>query len=153
MAEQSHGSSAKLEITDKRMSGALRYVPIFLYVLILYLLGKAVIHDPRAALISVGAYHLSWVEVLYLAASIMAIIEQLKVSHPGIDNTFEALLMVGMGVVQLLMFVLGAAGVKGFSVFNNTEFFMLMFISLAAAVVAILINARTLRRTIGVGDE
>jgi hypothetical protein len=30
---------------------------------------------------------------------------------------------------------------------------VLTFISLAAAVVAVLINARTLRRTIGVGDN
>lgn len=153
MAEEAHGSSAKLELHQGLGGGVFRYVPVFLYVLVLYLLGKAAIHDPRAALIHVGAYQLSWVEVLYLVASILALIEQMKVSHPGIDNTLEALLMVGFGVLQLLLFVLGAAAVKGFSVFNNTEFFMLMVISLAAAVVAILINARTLRRTIGVGDN
>jgi hypothetical protein len=37
--------------------------------------------------------------------------------------------------------------------FNNTEFLMLTLISLTQSVVAILINARTLRRTIGVGDN
>jgi hypothetical protein len=37
--------------------------------------------------------------------------------------------------------------------FNNTEFLMLTLISMTQAIVAILINARTLRRTIGVGDN
>jgi hypothetical protein len=153
MAEHEHTSSANLEFHQSKMGGVLRYIPVFLYILVLYLLGKAMIHDPRAALIHVGAYQLSWVEVLYLVASILALVEQMKVSHPGIDNTMEALLMVAMGVVQLLLFVLGAAAVKGFGVFTTTEFFMLMVISMAAAVVAVLINARTLRRTIGVGDN
>jgi len=134
------------------MSGTFRYVPVFLYIFILYLIGKLVIADPRAALITIGVYKLSWVEVLYLSASIVALFEQMKVSHPGIDNTLEALLMVGMAVVQLIIFVLAAAHVEGLKIFNNTEFLMLMVISLVAAVVAVLINARTLRRTIGVGD-
>ncbi len=153
MAEEAHGSSANLQFHQDKIGGVLRYVPVFLYILILYMLGKAGIHDPRAPFIHLGAYQLSWVEVLYLVASVLALIEQMKVSHPGIDNTMEALLMVAMGVVQLLLFVLGAAGVKGFLWFNNTEFFMLMVISMIAAVVAVLINARTLRRTIGVGDN
>lgn len=153
MAENAHSSSANLEFHQTKMSGTFRYVPVFLYILILYVVGKTVIADPRAPLFTLGAYQLSWVEVLYLFASIVALFEQMKVSHPGIDNTLEALLMLGMGVLQLMLFVLGAAHVKGMSVFNNTEFLMLMVISLAAAVVAVLINARTLRRTIGVGDN
>lgn len=153
MAEHEHEASANLEFRQNKISGWFRYVPVFLYILILYLVGKAAIHDPRAALFSIGAYQLSWVEVLYLGASIVALIEQMKVSHPGIDNTLEALLMLGFGVLQLILFVLGAAGVKGCSAFNNTEFLMLMVISLAAAVVAVLINARTLRRTMALGDN
>ena len=69
------------------MGGVLRYVPVFLYIFILYLIGKSVIADPRAPLIALGAYQLSWVEVLYLVAAIVAVFEQMKVSHPGIDNT------------------------------------------------------------------
>ncbi len=148
-----HESSANIEFKQGKITGAFRYVPVFLYILILYLVGKTIIHDPRAALFTLGAYQLSWVEVLYLVASIAALFEQMKVSHPGIDNTMEALLMLGMGVLQLILFVLGAAHVGGFAVFQNTEFLMLMIISLAAAVGAVLINARTLRRTIGVGDS
>jgi len=53
----------------------------------------------------------------------------------------------------VLLFALGAAGVSPLRIFNNTEFLMLTLISMTQAVVAILINARTLRRTIGVGDS
>jgi hypothetical protein len=154
MVTESHDerSSARLDFHGSRPGGIFRYIPLFLFVLILYLIGKSMIADPRAEL-ALGTYHLSWVEVLLIVASVVALVEQMKVSHPGIDNTMEALGMIGMGVVQLILFVLGAAEVRGFAIFNNTEFLVLTFISLAAAVVAVLINARTLRRTIGVGDN
>ena len=145
-------ASARLDFRPGRIGGVFRYIPLFLFVLILYLFGKEVFADPRSQ-VTVGAYHLSWVEVLLVVSSVVALIEQMKVSHPGIDNTLEALGMVGMGVIQLILFVLGTAKVVGFTMFNNTEFLVLTFISLAAAVVAVLINARTLRRTIGVGDN
>jgi len=156
MPENTHeqSSSASLQFHGSRMSGIFRYIPLFLFVLILYLVGYPIFSDPRHELVGhLGPYGLSWVEVLLVFAAVLSLVEQMKVSHPGIDNTLEALGMVGMGVLQLILFVLGAAAVKGFSIFNTTEFLMLTFISLAAAVVAILINARTLRRTIGVGDN
>jgi hypothetical protein len=95
-------------------------------------------------------YHISWVEVLLVAAAMMAIAEQLKVSHPGIDNTIEAILMAAIAAVQVLLFALGAAGVKYLGIFNNTEFVMLTLISMTQAVIGVLINARTLRRSIDV---
>jgi hypothetical protein len=55
-----------------------------------------------------------------------------------------------MAGVQILLFALGAAGVGHLAIFNNTEFLMLTLISITQAIVATLINARTLRRTIGV---
>jgi hypothetical protein len=102
-------------------------------------------------LIQWGEYHLSWVEVLMVGAAMMAMAEQLRVSTPGVDNTIEALLMGAIAGVQVLLFALAASGVKPLSIFNNTEFLTLTVISLTQAVVAVLINARTLRRTIGVG--
>jgi len=149
MADNSH---EHLDIHPGHPTGAFRFVPLFIFVVILYLLGKTVIHDPNFA-IGWGTYKLSWAEVLLVISSAIALIEQMKVSHPGIDNTMEALGMIAMGVLQLILFVLGAANVGVFKIFANTEFLMLTLISLAAAVVAILINARTLRRTIGVGDN
>jgi hypothetical protein len=124
-----------------------------LYILLLYIAGKFIFSDPRATLVQWGEYNLSWVEVLMVGAAIMAMAEQLKVSHPGIDNTIEAILMAAVAGVQVLLFALGAAGVRPLAIFNNTEFFMLTLISMTQAVVAILINARTLRRSIGVGDN
>jgi hypothetical protein len=130
-----------------------RYVPGFLYILVLFIVGKLIFPDPRATLVQWGEYHLSWVEILMVGAAMMAMAEQLRVSHPGIDNTIEAILMAAVAGVQVLLFALGAAGVKDLRIFNNTEFIMLTLISMMQAIVAILINARTLRRTIGVGDN
>jgi len=88
-----------------------------------------------------------------VGAAMMAMAEQLRVSHPGVDNTIEAILMGAVAGGQVLLFALGAAGVKTLAMFNNTEFLMLTLISMTQAIVAILINARTLRRTIGVGGN
>jgi hypothetical protein len=136
-----------------RQNGALKYVPGFVYILALYVLGKFMFPDPRATLIQWSEYQLTWVEILMIGAAMMAIFEQLRVSHPGIDNTIEAILMVAVAAIQVLLFALGAADVRPLGIFNNTEFLMLTVISVAQSVVAILINARTLRRTIGVGDN
>lgn len=134
-------------------SGALRFLPGFVYILVLFVVGKFIFPDPRATLVQWGEYHLSWVEVLMVGAAMMAMAEQLRVSHPGIDNTVEAILMAAIAGIQVLLFALGAAGVRQLAIFNNTEFLMLTLISMTQAIVAILINARTLRRTIGVGDS
>lgn len=131
----------------------IKFVPGFFYILVLYVAGKWVFSDPRAILLHVGDYQLTWVEVLLVGAAMVAMAEQLRVSHPGIDNTIEAILMAAVAATQVLLFALGAAGVRPLALFNNTEFLLLTVISMTQAVVAILINARTLRRTIGVGDH
>ena len=145
-------AAAAARVYDLRRTAAFRYVPGFLYMLALYVLGKFMFPDPRATLIQWSDYQLTWVEVLMVGAAMMAILEQLRVSHPGIDNTIEAILMVAIAAIQVLLFALGAAGVWPLGIFSNTEFLMLTVISVTQSVVAILINARTLRRTIGVGD-
>jgi hypothetical protein len=130
-----------------------KYTPGFLYILALFVAGRFIFADPRATLVQWGVFHLSWVEILMVGAAMMAMAEQLRVSHPGVDNTIEAILMGAIAGVQVLLFALGAAGVRPLAIFNNTEFLMLTLISLTQAIVAVLINARTLRRTIGVGGN
>jgi len=146
-------ATAAHSVQVTRNNSAFKYVPGFVYILILYVAGKYIFPDPRATLVQWGEYHLSWVEVLMVGAAMMAMAEQLRVSHPGIDNTIEAIFMAAIAGFQVLFFALGAAGVKNLGIFNNTEFLMLTLISMTQAIVAILINARTLRRTIGVGDS
>jgi len=131
----------------------LRFIPGFVYILALFVAGRLIFADPRATLIQWGDYHLSWVEVLMVGAAMMAMVEQLRVSTPGVDNTVEALLMGAIAGLQVLLFALAASGVGALALFNNSEFLMLTLISLTQAVVAVLINARTLRRTIGVGSS
>lgn len=137
--------------TPARTTGWFRNIPGFLYILGLFIIGRLVFADPRATLIQWGDYHLSWVEILMVGAAMVAMAEQLRVSTPGVDNTVEALLMGAVAGLQVLLFALAAAGVTALSMFNNTEFLMLTAISLTQAIVAVLINARTLRRTIGFG--
>jgi hypothetical protein len=147
------GSATAAHLYGKPRSGLLKYTPGFLYILALFVVGKFIFADPRATLVQWGEYHLSWVEVLMVGAAMMAMAEQLRVSHPGVDNTIEAILMGAVAGAQVLLFALGAVGVKPLAIFNNTEFLMLTVISMTQAIVAILINARTLRRTIGVGGN
>jgi hypothetical protein len=150
-ARASSATAAHLQGTPR--ANPLKYIPGFFYVLVFFIVGKLIFAEPRATLVHWGEYHLSWVEVLLVAAAMMAMAEQLRVSHPGTDNTIEAILMGAIAGIQVLLFALGATGVRPLAIFNNTEFLMLTVISMTQAVVAILINARTLRRTIGVGDN
>ena len=123
-------------------------VPGFLYILILYIIGKYLIADPRATLINFLGYQLSWVEVLITAAAIMAMAEQIKVAKPGVNNTAEVLLMGLIAIIQIVLFALGAAKVPALAMFNNTEFLLLTLINVAQTAVAYQINSATLMRTI-----
>ena len=131
-----------------RKRGAFSLVPGFVYILIIYIVGKYVFADPRAPLFNVLGYQLSWVEVLMTAAAIMAMAEQIKVAKPGLNNTTEVLLMGLIAIIQIVLFALGAAQVPALALFNNTEFLLLTLINIAQTAVAYQINAATLMRTI-----
>jgi hypothetical protein len=149
-----HGEKGHIDVHPGRSSGGLlRYIPYFSIVLILYMFMKASGVDAHATWGSNPSWAISWGEVLLILAAVLALAEQMKVSHPGIDNTMEALSQVFMGVLQLVLFVLGVAGVVGFGWFNDSGFMMQTFISLSASVVAVMINARTLRRTMALGGD
>jgi hypothetical protein len=83
-----------------------------------------------------------------VAAAIVAMAEQMKVSDPGVNNIYEVLLMGAIAVLQIVLFALAAAGVQSLAMFNNTEFLLLTVINVAQTVVAFQINAATLMRTI-----
>ncbi len=74
--------------------------------------------------------------------------ELLRVSQPGIDNTWEALRMAGVAAVYFGLFLLSAAGVRELQIFNSTEFLTLLLISIVQVILAFMINARTLKRTV-----
>ena len=132
----------------RRNSRFFRFLPGFVFILILFIAGQLIFADPRATLFDINGYRLAWVEVLMVAAAIVAMAEQLKVAQPGVNNINEALLIGLVAVVQIVLFTLGAAGVTGFSMFANTEFVLLTLINVAQTVVAFQINAATLMRTI-----
>ncbi len=128
-------------------------VPWFTYLFVLYIVVQLAVTDMRGIFFSVGTYQLSWVEVMYLMATMVAMAELLKVSKPGINNTTEALFMLAVGLVYLVAFLLGTVGTRGFGVFNNTEFLMLLVISWTQVVMGFTINGRTLKRAIGYASD
>ena len=132
----------------RRGTRVLRYIPGFTYLLVLFVIGHFAFADPRAALFDVAGYRLAWVEVLMVAAAIVAMAEQIKVSDPGVNNIYEVLLMGAMAVLQIVLFALAAAGVEPLVMFNKTEFLLLTIINVAQTAVAFQINAATLMRTI-----
>ena len=142
------GSNSDRAHRRRPRGGVLGYVPGFVYILLLYIIGQFVFPDPRVSLFDIWGYQLSWVEVLLLAAAIVAMTEQVKVAKPGINNTTEVLLMGATAIIQILLFALGAAKVPILSIFDNTEFFLLTLINLAQTAVAYQINSATLMRTI-----
>ena len=123
-------------------------IPLLVIALVLYVCIELWVTNVRDPIFSAGDYTLTWVELSYLVAFFLAMFELLRVSLPGIDNTFEALLMLGVSGIILVLFVLGIAGLPACRIFNRMEFLMLLLISGAQVILAFLINARTLKRTI-----
>ena len=153
MTHGEHGEAAVISESDvarrrRRGTRVLRYIPGFIYILVLFVIGQLVFADPRATLFDIAGYKLAWVEVLMVTAAIVAMAEQMKVSDPGVNNLTEVLLMGAIAVTQIVLFALAAAGVQRLAMFNNTEFLLLTIINLAQTVVAFKINAATLMRTI-----
>ena len=132
----------------------MRYIPGFAYVLAAYLAGSYLFPDARAALAGWRGYSLSWSEALLAFAALVALMDVLRVSKAGIDNTVEAIIMAAMAGVLVLLLALAATGsIPTLGLFNNSLFVLLTLIGLIEAVVAILINARSLRRSIDIGDN
>jgi hypothetical protein len=132
----------------RRIRKAVHYIPWFAYLLVLYVLVKLSGVDIRMVLFDLYGYALTWVEILQLAAALVAMIEIAKVSHPGENNLVEALLMGAVWVLYLVCFVLGAAQVKGFSIFSSMEFLMMLLVSGIQVVMGFVINTRTYGRNI-----
>jgi hypothetical protein len=136
-----------------RRRTSLRYIPGFAYVLAAYIVGTLLGVDNRAPLAEWDGYSLAWSEALLVLAALVALLDQLRVSKAGIDNTAEAIMMAAMAGAMAVLFALSAAGIPALRMFNTGLFLLLTLIALLHAVVAILINARSLRRAIDIGDN
>jgi hypothetical protein len=146
-----HVDAAVVSDADRghyRKSRFLGLVPGFVYILGLFIFGQIFFADPRATLFDFGGYRIAWVEVLLVAAAVMAMAEQIKVATPGVNNTTEVLLMGAIAIIQVVLFALAAAKVQSLAIFDNTEFLLLTIINMAQTAVAYQINSATLMRTI-----
>ena len=146
-----HVDAAVVSDSDRahyRKSRFLGLIPCFVYILALFIFGQIFFADPRATLFDFGGYRIAWVEVLLVAAAVMAMAEQIKVASPGVNNTTEVLLMGAIAIIQVVLFALAAAKVQSLAIFDNTEFLLLTIINMAQTAVAYQINSATLMRTI-----
>jgi hypothetical protein len=146
-----HVDAAVVSDSDRahyRKSRFLGLIPGFVYILALFIFGQIFFADPRATLFDFGGYRIAWVEVLLVAAAVMAMAEQIKVASPGVNNTTEVLLMGAIAIIQIVLFALAAAKVQSLAIFDNTEFLLLTIINMAQTAVAYQINSATLMRTI-----
>lgn len=128
----------------------IRIIPGFTFVILAYVLVHLSVSNTRVNI--VPEFNLSWDETLYLFATMLAMFELFRVSKPGINNTVEAIAMGVAAVFQIVLFVLGMAhhvwmGIQ-FDLFYTAPFGMLMVINITQTIVAFIINARTLQRTI-----
>src|SRR5262249_18268967 len=120
MAGMDHGTAV---VTDSdvrhrhKHRRILRYIPGFIYILLLFIVGQFVFSKPNETLFDIGGYRLAWVEVLMVTATIVAMAEQIKVAEPGINNIYEVLLMGAIAVLQIVLFALAAAGVSSLAIF------------------------------------
>jgi hypothetical protein len=146
-----HVDAAVVSDSDRvhyRRSRFLGLIPGFVYILALFIFGQLFFVDPRATLLDIGGYRISWVEILLVTAAVMAMAEQIKVASPGVNNTTEVLLMGAIAIIQVVLFALAAAKVQSLAMFDNTEFLLLTIINMAQTAVAYQINSSTLMRTI-----
>jgi len=147
-SEMTPAAAATVVAVRRRPRWHILRIPLLLLALALYVGIEFWVPNVRDAFLSRGPYTMTWVELIYLITFFLAMFELLRVSQPGIDNTVEALLMAAVSGAMLVLFALGAGGLPAFQVFNRMEFLMLLFISIVQVILAFLINARTLKRTI-----
>ncbi len=148
MIDPEVAGAASVVARDKSQMGRVfTAIPLFAYLLVVFVTLQLTVPDMRAILFRIGKYELTPVELLYIFTIIIAMAELLRVSKPGIDNTLEAIFMLLVWIVYLVLFILGATGMLGLGIFSNTEFVVLTVTSLTQVIVAFLINARTLKRT------
>jgi len=154
MANTGHMDAAVVTDADRerhRKSHLIGLIPGFVYILALYIFGQLFFSDPRAIVFDFGGYRLAWVEILLVAAAVMAMAEQIKVATPGVNNTTEVLFVGAIAIIQVVLFALAAAKVQSLAIFDTTEFLLLTIINMAQTAVAYQINSATLMRTITSG--
>jgi len=154
MIDPEVAGAASVVAKDKNQVGKFFVaIPLFAYLLVIFVALQVSGLDMRENLFRIGKYEMAPVELLYILTIIIAMAELLRVSKPGIDNTREAIFMLLVWIVYLVLFILGATGMLGLGIFSNTEFLVLTATSLTQVIVAFLINARTLKRTLDYTGE
>jgi hypothetical protein len=128
-------------------------MPLFIYLLGIYVVAKLLVPDLRAEIFTLGTYTITWVEILYVLAFAAAMSEMLRVSHPGVNNNREATYMLMAFLVYFALFILAAGGSAPLQIFSNTEFLVLTLFSLIQTVMGFTLNSRTAMRALGIDND
>jgi hypothetical protein len=131
---------------------ALLWVPMFGYAVLLYTLASFTVGDLSTTFFSIGSYSFTYIELIWELAALAGVAEILRVSHPGEDNTNEAMRAVVVAGIQVVLLTISItlkfAGTGEFLwLFNSGNFVMLLVISVAQSYAAVKVNARTLKRS------
>lgn len=149
-ATASIGSAAVLARPGRwrKTRSILRWIPGFGYFLIFYAIVELLVPNVREPVLSFTHHQWSWVDMMYPIAAFVAMAELFKVSKPGEDNTWEAIMMLAAWIVYLLLFAFALMGGSRLAIFNTTEFGVITAIGMFQVVMGFILNARTLRRSI-----
>ncbi len=130
---------------------SLTKLPVFTFVFLLYVVFILSFKNIRYEY-NVGGFAFVPAEFLLLVAAVVSLLEVLRISHPGEDNTNEAIYMSSifsfMGAVFIIALVVRIMGGQAFGAFLTFEYVSILILSLVQSTIAFKINSRTLKRTI-----
>ena len=126
--------------------------PAFLLVFVLYVIIGLSVNDVHHVFMRFGRFALSATDFLWLLSGLVAVLEVLRISHPGKDNTDKALAMAGVAIFMAILFVIGVVigsmGGSALGMFITSGYVGILILSTVQSIVAFKVNSRTLMRTI-----
>jgi hypothetical protein len=126
-------------------------VPWMAYVLPIYVAIVLWAPDTREVLYQWGHFKLTLLDLIYPISALVAMMEYLRVTHPGVDNSSQVNRMYITAVAYFGLFLVGVIGGETlgggvFEIFSRTEFFWLLVMSATQALMASKLNSRTATR-------
>lgn len=132
-------------------------MPAFFFILLLYVILELSLRDMNHIVMLGSNYVFTSDEIILFLAGVTAILEILRVSEPGEDNTNEAIAMavafVAFVVLYVISVVIALMGGSWFSIFNRMEFVLLLILSGLQVVLGFKVNSRTLKRTLDMSSS
>ncbi len=138
------GESWALKVVKKTF----HWIPVMVWIIGLYFVISLFGIKPHQEIFTLPNNTMILVsDVFYLIMSSLILLDLYKVSVPGIDNSWEAQFMNYVSMIMVILFVLAFFSPE-FEMFATPQFAIMTILNFIAALVAVKVNARTLKRTI-----